>query len=81
MSFKPEVSTDGGKSFGQNNQAFATAEEAETMAKDIFNRWLAATDWRVTESDQSVNARLTKVDGKWNYEIVPENKDAVETQG
>ena len=32
MSFKPEVSTDGGRTFHQNNLAFATREEAETSA-------------------------------------------------
>ena len=30
MSFKPEVSTDGGRTFHQNALAFATREEAET---------------------------------------------------
>ena len=58
MSFKPEISTDGGKSFSQNAQVFATREEAETMARDIFNRWMLATDYRVTESDEPVNYRL-----------------------
>ena len=55
MSWKPEISTDGGKTFGQNAQAFATSKEAETMAKDIFSRWMLATDYRVVESDEPVN--------------------------
>lgn len=46
MNYRPEISTDGGKSFGLNAQVFATKEEAETMAKDIFGRWMAATDYR-----------------------------------
>lgn len=58
MSFKPEVSTDGGKSFHQNNLAFATREEAEISAKDIMSRWMLVTDWRVAESDQPVNYTL-----------------------
>ena len=58
MSFKPEISTDGGKTFGQNAQVFATREEAEAMARDIFSRWMLATDYRVTESDEPVNYRL-----------------------
>ena len=54
MSFKPEISTDGGKTFGQNAQVFATREEAEAMARDIFSRWMLATDYRVTESVEPV---------------------------
>ncbi len=61
MSFKPEISTDGGKSYNQNNLAFATEAEALASAKDLFNRWMLATDYRATESDQPVNYAL--VDG------------------
>ena len=56
--YRPEISTDGGKSFGQNAQVFATKEEAETMAKDIFNRWMLATDYRAAETEDAVNYRL-----------------------
>ncbi len=55
MSFKPSVSTDGGKTFHQNALAFATREEAEISAKDLMARWLLVTDWRVVESDEPVN--------------------------
>ena len=58
MSWKPEISTDGGKTFGQNWQAFATKDEAEIMAKDIFGRWMLATDYRVVESDEPVNYEI-----------------------
>ena len=58
MSWKPEISTDGGKTFGQNGQAFATKDEAETMAKDIFGRWMLATDCRAVESEEPVNYHL-----------------------
>ena len=58
MSWKPEISTDGGKTYGQNGQAFATEAEARAMAADIFSRWMLATDYRVTESDEPVNYRL-----------------------
>lgn len=61
MSFKPEISTDGGQTFHANNLAFATREEAELSAKDTFGRWMLATDWRVVESDQEVNYQI--VDG------------------
>ena len=59
--YRPEISTDGGKSFGQNAQVFATKEEAETMARDIFSRWMLATDYRVTETEDPANYRI--VDG------------------
>ena len=58
MNYRPEISTDGGKSFSQNAQVFATREEAETMARDIFSRWMLATDYRVTESDEPVNYEI-----------------------
>ena len=58
MSFKPEVSTDGGHTFHQNNLAFVTREEAETSARDLMSRWMLVTDWRAVESDQPVNYRL-----------------------
>lgn len=58
--YRPEISTDGGKSFGQNAQVFATKEEAETMAKDIFNRWMLATDYRVAETEDPVNYQLVQ---------------------
>lgn len=61
MNYRPEISTDGGKSFGQNAQVFATKEEAETMARDIFSRWMLATDYRVTETEDPANYRI--VDG------------------
>lgn len=54
MNYRPEISTDGGKSFGQNAQVFATKEEAETMARDIFGRWMLATDYRATETEDPV---------------------------
>lgn len=60
MSFKPEISTDGGKTFGQNGQAFATEGEARKMAADIFSRWMLATDYRVVESDEPVNYEIVE---------------------
>lgn len=56
--YRPEISTDGGKSFGQNAQVFATKEEAEWMARDIFTRWMMATDWRAVETEDPVNYRV-----------------------
>ena len=56
--WKPEISTDGGKSFSQNAQVFATREEAETMARDIFSRWMLATDYRAAETNEAVNYEI-----------------------
>lgn len=70
MSFKPEVSTDGGKSFHQNNLAFATRDEAEISARSLMPRWTLGTDWRAVESAQPVNYRICRdgalkaIDGK-----------------
>lgn len=61
MSFKPELSTDGGKTFHTNGLAFATRKEAELSAQDTYGRWLLATHWRAVESDQEVNYQI--VDG------------------
>lgn len=61
MSFKPELSTDGGKTYHANGLAFATREEAELSAQDTYGRWLLATHWRAVESDQEVNYQI--VDG------------------
>lgn len=61
MSFKPEISTDGGQTFHQNGLAFATKEEAELSAQDTFSRWMLATHWRAVESEDPVNYQI--VDG------------------
>lgn len=59
MSWKPEVKVDG--QFCQNSLVFATREEAELSAKDLFNRWMLTTDHRAVESDEPVNYAI--VDG------------------
>lgn len=61
VSFKPavEVINEPGK-YHHNNLAFATREEAERSAKDLMSRWMLVTSWRVDESDQPVNYRLTE---------------------
>lgn len=55
MSFKPMIQTADNSDYYPNSTAFATREEAERAAKDIYTRWWSATDWRVDESDQPVN--------------------------
>ena len=58
MSWKPAIKTSG-EDFHLNGQAFKTKEEAEAMAKDIFNRWMLATDHKAVESDEPANYRIT----------------------
>jgi hypothetical protein len=62
MSFKPEVIADASGKWVGNDIAFATREEAEIYAKDLFNRWMLVTDTRVVESSEPVNRRIA--DGK-----------------
>jgi hypothetical protein len=71
-SFKPEVSTDGGKTFSTNALRFATREEAAGSAQALMMRWMLVTDWRVGESDDPVN--YTRTDGRDEY-IVPARND------
>ena len=54
MSWKPAIKTSG-EDFHLNGQTFETKEEAEAMAKDIFNRWMLATDHKAVESDEPAN--------------------------
>lgn len=53
MNWKPEVEVDG--QFCQNSLVFATREEAELSAEDLFNRWMLTTGHRAVESDDPVN--------------------------
>lgn len=70
MNYRPELSTDGGATFGQNAQVFATYDEANAMAKDIFSRWLAATHYRVAETEEPVNSRLVDTAEGWVLKMV-----------
>lgn len=58
-SWKPEVRTGTDPKFYANNLAFATKEEAERSARDLMGRWMLVVEWRVVESDQPVNYRIT----------------------
>ena len=59
MSFKAFFSTSNGASWATNALAFATREEAEQYASDLFLRWTAPTHYDVRESDEPVNYRWT----------------------
>lgn len=61
MSWKPEVTTGSDPKFYGNALAFATREEAEANAHDLFGRWTLCTGWRAVESEDPVSH--TFVDG------------------
>ena len=63
MSFKPEIRTGNDPKFYDNALRFATREEAEFSAKDIYNRWMLATEWAVEESDDPVNYAIDLTTG------------------
>lgn len=54
-SWKPQVQTGSDPKFYGNALAFATREEAEANAKDLFNRWMLCTGYRAIESDEPVS--------------------------
>ena len=60
MSFRPMVLVQG--EWSGNALRFATKEEAEANAADVFRRWTSPTEYRVEESTDPVNYRW--VDGK-----------------
>lgn len=47
--FKVEVIADSSGQWCSNARVFETHEEAEEAARDLASRWMAVTDWRVTE--------------------------------
>lgn len=55
MSYAVEVIADRSDKFCGNAVRFATREEAEISARDLANRWLLVTEWRVVESTDPVN--------------------------
>ena len=60
MSFRPMFLVGG--AWCGNALRFATREEAEANAADVFRRWTSPTEYRVEESTDPVNYRWT--DGK-----------------
>lgn len=67
MSFKPEVRTGSDPKFYGNALAFATREEAEANAKDLYGRWTLCTGWQAVESDEPVTH--TYVGGVLGYAV------------
>lgn len=63
MSYQAEFQTTEGGNYATNALRFATADEAIGYARDLFNRWFGARDWRVAESTDPVNYTFTWQDG------------------
>jgi hypothetical protein len=63
--YKPALSTDGGKSFGHNALVFETKEEAENAAFATFYNWFAATDYRADESTDPVQQMWIKSEARY----------------
>ena len=63
MGFKPTIKTMGDSKFYANGLCFATRQEAEFSAKDVYNRWMLATEWAVEESDDPVNYAIDLTTG------------------
>ena len=53
MSWKPEVKVGG--NWEHSSLVFATKEEAEGSARDLFRRWTACDEHRAVESADPVN--------------------------
>jgi hypothetical protein len=63
MNWKPEVMLAGeSDKWHQNALVFATKEEAEQSARDLYNRWALTIGYRAAESNDPVNYAL--VDGQ-----------------
>jgi hypothetical protein len=55
MSFKPVIKTWQDRDWVRNGQAFATASEAMSSARNLEARFTLVTDIDVIESDEPVN--------------------------
>lgn len=48
--FRVEVIADSSEEWVGNGLTFATQEEAEAYAKDLWSRWTAVRSWRVVKT-------------------------------
>ena len=53
--YRVEVQADSTGTWAGNALTYATREEAEEAARDLFSRWTAVNKWRVIDSDQKVH--------------------------
>lgn len=59
--WKPEVEVHG--EWGQNALVFATKEEAEANARDLYGRWMLCTNYRAVETNDPVNYKWCPHEG------------------
>tara|TARA_R100001530_G_scaffold58498_1_gene42475 strand:+ start:86 stop:283 length:198 start_codon:yes stop_codon:yes gene_type:complete len=53
MKYKAEVKVASDPKWYSNALRFDTFKDAEEYAKDLFNRWLATTEWRVVKDEEN----------------------------
>lgn len=63
MSWKPEIQTINDDKWYANGLCFATKEEAEYSAKDVYSRWMLAVAWRAVECNDPVNYMIDLAKG------------------
>ena len=68
MSFRPMVLV--GREWAGNGIRFATREEAEQSARDMYSRWTLCVDHRADESDDPVNCAWDSARGNVPLEVV-----------
>ena len=71
QSYKPEVKVDG--EWSSNGLRFATKEEAQRSASNLFSRWMLCTAHRAAESDEPVKNALN-AEGKLQF-LEPADED------
>lgn len=71
MSYKPWVRTNG-DDWNTNALVFATKQEAEDYAEDLFYRWTRVEKYEARESDDPVNYVFT--DGQLEFLSSEENE-------
>lgn len=68
MSFRPMVKV--GNEWAGNAVRFATREEAEASARDLYSRWTLCVGHRADESDDPVNCEWDATRGNVHLEVV-----------
>jgi len=68
MSLRPMVKV--GNEWAGNAVRFATREEAEASASDLYSRWTLCVGHRADESDDPVNCAWDATRGNVHLEVV-----------
>jgi hypothetical protein len=59
-----------GREWAGNGVRFATREEAEASARDLYSRWTLCVDYRADESDDPVNCEWDDARGNVRLEVI-----------